>query len=74
MRNPEMVTGGEFRCHNCRRLMIKRLTGSVYELELECDRCAAVTRIRCREPIPFVGEQMTAARVASSGDNGGAAR
>lgn len=62
LRNPEMVVGGEFRCHNCKKMLLKRLVGSVYELELECLRCHAVTRIRCKEPIEFVGEQMLAER------------
>lgn len=62
LRNPEMVTGGEFRCHNCKRMLAKRLVGSVYELELECSRCHAVTRIRCKEPIEFVGEALVAER------------
>ncbi len=62
MRSQAMVSGGPFRCFNCNRLLIQSLTGSVYEISLECQRCNATIRVRCKEPIPFVGEQMTAER------------
>ncbi len=80
MRNPEMVhSAGALRCWNCNRLLIKQLTGSVYELSISCDRCNTDIRIRCKEPIPWVGEQMTAereqaARAAASSENGAPSR
>lgn len=70
LRNPELIVGGELRCWNCKKMLAKRLVGSVYELELECQRCHATIRIRCKEPIEFVGEQMIAERSRSTSENG----
>lgn len=57
-RTPEMVTGGEFRCYNCNKALVKKVSGSVYELELVCPRCKAHIKVTCKEPIPVVGEQL----------------
>ena len=57
-----MITGGEFRCYNCRKLMIKKVNGTIYDLELQCPRCKSdtevIVRIKCKEPIPFVAEEI----------------
>ena len=52
-RTPQMATGNGFRCHNCNQELAKKLTGSVYEITLECRRCHAVITVRVKEPIPF---------------------
>ncbi len=57
-RTPEMVEGGQFRCHNCNNLLLEKLGGSIYDIELTCERCGATYKIKCKEPIPFVAEKL----------------
>ena len=60
-RKPEMVTGGEFRCYNCGKFLIKKLSGTVYEITLTCPRCKAHIVVTCKEPIPVVAEELRSA-------------
>lgn len=56
-RVPQMVTGGPFRCYNCDRTLIKKLTGDEYEIELTCPRCKAEIKVRCKEEIPIAKKE-----------------
>lgn len=53
-RRVEMVNGGPFKCPNCNKLLVKKVGGSMYELQLECPRCKTELILRCKEPIPFL--------------------
>mgnify|MGYP001605911917 FL=1 len=48
-RNEKMVYGGEFRCFNCNNLLVSKIMGSNYELNLQCSRCSADILIKMRE-------------------------
>ena len=56
-----MATGNGFRCYNCGQELMKRLTGSVYEITLDCRRCKCEITVRTREPIPFVEQNVKGA-------------
>lgn len=56
-RNEAMVTGGPFKCPNCKKTLAIKLTGTVYEAQFECPRCKTVIDVKCKEPIPFVAEK-----------------
>ncbi len=55
-RNEAMVTGGPFKCPNCKKTLAVKLAGTVYEATFECPRCKTIIDVRCKEPIPFVAE------------------
>ncbi len=52
-RQPEMVTGGPFKCHNCNKTLATELKGNMYEAKFTCPRCKTVIDIKCNEAIPF---------------------
>lgn len=52
-RKPEMTTGGTFRCFNCNRVLAHHLTGSVFTVIWECERCGTEITVTTKEPIPF---------------------
>jgi len=56
-RTPQMVEGGQFRCHNCNNLFSEELIGSNYKIKLTCERCKTEVVVTCKEPIPFVAEK-----------------
>lgn len=49
-RTPEMAAEKEFRCPNCRKLLVRSVNGA-YELILNCPRCKAEIRVKTVEPI-----------------------
>lgn len=52
-RQPGMITGGPFICHNCGKVLSNKLNGSHYEVEFTCPRCKTEIKIKCNEAIPF---------------------
>ena len=52
-RSSHMVEGAPFKCINCNKTLMNRISGSVYELELKCPRCKAELTVKCNEPIPY---------------------
>lgn len=52
MRQEEILKGGPFKCYNCGKTLVKKVTGSHYELELMCPRCKAEIKMIVKEPIP----------------------
>ncbi|MFH1398966.1 MAG: hypothetical protein ABIG95_02550 [Candidatus Woesearchaeota archaeon] len=56
-RNPAMMKGGPFKCHNCNKELAIKVGGTQYELELHCSRCKTYIKIKTREPIPFKAKE-----------------
>jgi len=46
-----MIIGGQFRCFNCNCLLVNKIEGSNYILELICKRCHAEITIKMQEPM-----------------------
>ncbi len=55
----QMRDGGVFKCFNCNKILARKISGSVYEMEFECPRCHTEIKIRCREPIPIIDEELS---------------
>jgi len=49
-RNPNIFVGGPFRCYNCNKLLLTKLSGDQYKIELKCPRCKAYIIIKMNEP------------------------
>jgi len=56
-RNSAMMAGGPFRCYNCNRLLMVKLTGDQYKVELKCPRCKAYIIIKMRESVPWAKKE-----------------
>lgn len=50
-RNSAMIEGGEFKCYNCNKTLISKVSGNNYTLELKCPRCDAEVIIKMQEKI-----------------------
>jgi len=56
-RTNEMVKTGKFRCYNCNKALARKISGSVFILVMECNRCHSVITVKCNEPIPILEEE-----------------
>jgi len=52
-RTNEMVSGGPFRCYNCGKILISKVKGEGYEIDLFCPRCKATIIVKMREKLPY---------------------
>ena len=53
MRTPEMMSGGPFKCFNCGKLMIRKVMGGPFKIQLECRGCKSVVTLEMKQAAPW---------------------
>ena len=56
-RTSEMSDGGPFKCYNCNKTLLIKVSGDRYRIDMKCPRCKAFVHIHMKEQIPKETQQ-----------------